>query len=59
MANSATRDAMKAMAWERAKGELRSIYHLFYCDSDMEGEFSATVEEFINDVEDKSIGGFV
>lgn len=48
--------ALRAMAWERAKGELRSMYHTFYSDSAFDepgkfGEFEVEVEAFITRIE--------
>lgn len=52
----------KAMAWERAKGELRSISHCFYSDHkdtiEQFKQWDKKVEEFISEIEDNGIGGF-
>jgi len=52
--------AMRAMAWERAKGELRSMGHTFYseCDRELENRFwnfDRLVNEFIKAIEDDAL----
>ena len=42
---------LRAMAWERAKGELRSMLHTHINDKDKFDTLSDTIEDFINDVE--------
>ena len=50
---------LRAMAWERAKGELRSIGHTFWSSSTSKAEqyadFDAAVEFFIKAVEDDGL----
>ena len=58
-------EALRAMAWERAKGELRSISQIgpaFFCEKDgivMENvrskEFMKLVDDFIEAVEDEEL----
>ena len=48
----------KQMAWQRAKGELRSIGECFYASRDMHDEWSKAVETFIRYIEDDGVGGF-
>lgn len=43
--------AMRAMAWERAKGELRSMLHTFYQNGENHARFSAVTSEFIEKIE--------
>lgn len=38
--------AIRAMAWERAKGELRSMRHTYYSKYDELGNFKLRLEEF-------------
>ena len=54
---------MRAMAWQRAKGELRSMYATYWhhpqpgrCESETYEDFSAVVEDFITKVENKEAG---
>ena len=47
--------ALRAMAWERAKGELRSMYHTFYSETEYSENWpflETAVEDFIRHVED-------
>ena len=54
------RNQKAAMAWERAKGELNSIKHLFMDeDGDDYDEYTKAVDEFIEDVEGYAHGGFL
>ena len=50
---------LRAMAWERAKGELNSIRHLYYPPDTGFEAISNKIDEFIKDVEDNAIGGFL
>ena len=45
--------AMRTMAWERAKGELRSMLQTYYAsvDKDKFWQFSTALDEFISKVE--------
>ena len=46
------------MAWERAKGELKSMLHTFWGDTAIEGQydkFDAKLEEFVTDIEDNGL----
>jgi len=51
--------SMRQMAWERAKGEMRSIYPTFWSSANNEdggfGAFSNYVEEFISQMEDEGL----
>lgn len=52
--------ALRSMAWERAKGELFSMYHTFYGETLPKGEsrfdrFSKEVEVFVKRVEDHGL----
>ena len=52
---------LAAMAWERAKGELNSIRHLFV-SPDPETAFDKyceAIDEFIKEMEDNAPGGFL
>ena len=42
---------LKAQAWERAKGELKSMLHCSYDDTDRYTELSGKIDEFISRVE--------
>lgn len=47
--------AMRTMAWERAKGELRAMFHTYYSSNASEEsyeEFDKATEKFIKKVED-------
>ena len=66
MADISNRDlatAMRAMAWERAKGELRSMLHPFWPEYDSTGRrmdngfdlMNEKVEAFIKDFEDNCL----
>jgi hypothetical protein len=47
---------MRAMAWERAKGELRSIGQTYWDGtSDRYDRFKEEIEEFIKRIEDEGI----
>lgn len=46
--------AMRSMAWERAKGELRSMMHTFYGNANFI-VFDTEVEKFITFIEDQSL----
>lgn len=51
---------MRAMAWERARGELRSMQHTFYTDSawdesDKAYKMTDLIEEFIHHVEENML----
>ena len=44
--------ALRAMAWERAKGELNSIRHTYYSDTNNNYErFKLKLEDFIEYIE--------
>lgn len=47
--------AMRSMAWERAKGELRSMEHTFYSGNGTFDKFNEAVTEFIKYVEDEGL----
>lgn len=53
--------SMRGMAWQRAKGELRSILEASYSYTNEETEasrlFSETLEKFIDDVESEGFLG--
>lgn len=60
MAYNRVLGSMRAMAWERAKGELRSALHTFYDSSDGHGldrfdEANSLIETFIKEVEDAAL----
>jgi len=60
MAHSKNMATLRAMAWERAKGELRSMLHTFYDSSDGKGldrydEAHSLIESFIKEAEDACI----
>lgn len=48
-----TLEILRYMAWERAKGELRSMLHTYTesCDDVKYDILSGTIEDFIKDVE--------
>lgn len=43
---------MRSMAWERAKGELKSIFHSYWNDDGRFEKFKTQYEEFVKKVED-------
>jgi hypothetical protein len=49
--------AMRLMAWERAKGELESILQTYYDGDDRFAEVNHKFAEFIALIEDHGIGG--
>lgn len=42
---------LRHMAWERAKGELRSMLQTYWDDDDRYHDFKTSVEQFIEKVE--------
>lgn len=46
---------MRNQAWERAKGEMRSMYHTFYNNYDSFKKLEDEVENFIKEVEDNGL----
>lgn len=49
---------LRAMAWERAKGELNSMRHTFWGFTEDEQKFSELdlkIEEFIKNIEDDEL----
>jgi len=42
---------MRHMAWERAKGEMKSMLHTFWDEEEKFEDFDARVKDFINTVE--------
>ena len=46
-----TIEILRYMAWERAKGELRSMLHTYINDKDKFDTLTDTIEDFIEDVE--------
>ncbi len=46
--------ALRSMAWERAKGELESMYHTYW-ESPNYSAFVKLVEEFISKIEDEGL----
>lgn len=43
---------MRSMAWERAKGEMRSMWHTYYdMESNKYDEFKVKMDEFIAYIE--------
>ena len=51
------REAMKGMAWTRAKGELRSMLRTSWSDDphNVHSELEEAIEDFISDVEDRGL----
>ena len=51
--------AMRAQAWERAKGELRAVAMTFFGEEGARqgqfDEFTDAAEAFVNDVEDRGL----
>lgn len=45
---------LRTMAWERAKGELRSMLHTYYTNDNYD-KFSLEVKNFIKTVEDNGL----
>lgn len=45
----------RAMAWERAKGELRSIYHTFWNHDGSFEKAQEAFEAFIQQIEDEGL----
>ena len=56
--NEIDRTMLRAMAWERAKGELNSIKHLYYGNESGFVEFAREVDKFVEHIEDNAIGSF-
>jgi len=46
-----TTQILRAMAWQRAKGELMSMLESYINDKDKFDILTDTIEDFINDVE--------
>lgn len=46
---------LRAMAWERAKGELRSIEQTYIKEPERFGLFVKTLDEFIEKVESRGL----
>ena len=46
-----TRTVTRLMAWERIKGELRSILETYWDESREHGELSGKIDKFIEDVD--------
>lgn len=46
---------LRAMAWERAKGELKSMVHTFWQNEYQFKKFNAVLEKFIEEVEDNAL----
>ena len=46
---------LRCMAWERAKGELRSMLHTYYESGDRFDRFNEKVKELIDYVEDNGL----
>ena len=44
---------LRAMAWERLKGELRALHHAYYGDRNASLEVLKAVEEFIREMEEE------
>ena len=42
---------LRHMAWERSKGELRSMLHTFWDDTDSYRDLKAAIEQLIKEVE--------
>ena len=58
ISNSQLMSALRTMAWERAKGELRSMLHTFYSGSDCGEQFNllrAEIDKFIGHIEDHAL----
>lgn len=53
--DSRVRDTMRRMAWERAKGELRSMGQTIYGDREKFEALDKAVEDFIRSVEDDGL----
>jgi|GEM_PF-2734766 len=50
--------ALRCMAWERAKGELRSMYHTYWSEDRADHryeDFRSQVDIFIKEVEDNGL----
>lgn len=46
---------MRNMAWERAKGEMRSMLHTYWDDGERYEQIEKEMAEFINSVEDQGL----
>jgi len=57
MTDQASNLVLRAMAWERAKGELRSITAAYMHEEEKFNQWLEKVEQFIQEVEDYAIGG--
>jgi len=55
MSDSKELRTLRAMAWERAKGELNAVKQTYWSDS--LAEFDNVVEEFVKSVEDEGLVG--
>ena len=51
MADSTQMRTIRAMAWERAKGELKSMLHTYWTDEDKYDVFHLELDNFIKKVE--------
>lgn len=45
------RQVMRLMAWERAKGELKSMLSTHVCEEEQYYRLKKAIEEFIKDIE--------
>lgn len=50
-------EAMRRMAWQRAKGELLSILETYYGGTSDFENVSDKIEDFIKDIEDNTLVG--
>ena len=50
---------LRAMAWERAKGELQSISHLYTQNDPGFEQWTKELEKFIRHIEHNAIGEFL
>ena len=46
---------MRHMAWERAKGELRSMLHTFWDDNPNNEQLAEQIDNFIEQVEEEGL----
>ncbi len=51
MADDRLMRVLRAQAWERAKGELCSMHHTFWGETDKFNHFDALVKQFVEKIE--------
>lgn len=54
-ADETIRRVLRAMAWERAKGELRSMRQTFYCEKEKFDQLDIAIDAFVVQVEENGL----